>query len=132
MHPKEASRPRDADLSADPDLIAETVGALSRAEYDALGKAAAEGLPDRAGAVDWVERVKDVLLLRTGVSELRAEIPQLAEGLLQLLGQLELSAPYSPTQVVNAFLPRLPAIRALLAEDVEAAYRGDPAARSFA
>jgi serine O-acetyltransferase len=34
--------------------------------------------------------------------------------------------------VVEAFLPRLVFIRGLLGEDVEAAYRGDPAARSFA
>ena len=138
MNVKETPRPRDPDppdgpdFPADPDRIAEGVRELSRAEDDALGKAATEGLPDRAGAVDWVERVKDVLLLRTGASELRAEIPQLADGLLHLLGELEWAAPLSTTQVVNAFLPRLPAIRALLAEDVEAAYRGDPAARSFA
>ncbi|MGE4652700.1 MAG: serine O-acetyltransferase EpsC [Myxococcota bacterium] len=138
MNVKETPRPRDPDppdgpdFPADPDRIAEVVRELSRAEDDALGKAATEGLPDRAGAVDWVERVKDVLLRRTGVSELRAEIPQLADGLLHLLGELEWAAPLSTTQVVNAFLPRLPAIRALLAEDVEAAYRGDPAARSFA
>ena len=36
----------------------------------------------------------------------------------------------SATAVVRAFLSRLPAVRALLASDVQAAFEGDPAARS--
>jgi len=35
-------------------------------------------------------------------------------------------------RIVDAFLSRLPAVRALLVEDVRAAYRGDPAAHSYA
>lgn len=133
-----AGRPWDADFSgidelpADSDRVAEVAAALVRAQHDALGKAVAEGLPDRVAVVNWVERVKDLLLLGAQASALRVEVQGLAEGLLYLLGQLPLPGALSPAGRVDDFLSRLPALRAMLAEDVEAAYRGDPAARSFA
>ena len=37
-----------------------------------------------------------------------------------------------PTEIVDGLLDRLPAIRRALKKDVEAAYKGDPAARSYA
>ncbi|MCH6553569.1 MAG: hypothetical protein IH793_05355, partial [Acidobacteria bacterium] len=38
----------------------------------------------------------------------------------------------SPEDGARALIGKLPAIRSLLAEDVEAAFEGDPAAKSFA
>jgi serine O-acetyltransferase len=62
----------------------------------------------------------------------RSEVPPLAERLLELLNEVSLPDGIEAAAVVEAFLPRLPGIRTLLADDVEAAFAGDPAARSFA
>jgi len=120
-----ASNPRE-------DVLKETVAALSSSADDALTKASAEGLPDPAEVQDWAERVKRLVLCQRERSTLRSEIPTVAERLHALLGVLTLRNGKSSEEVVDAFLPRLPAIRALLAEDVEAAFDGDPAAKSFA
>lgn len=55
---------------------------------------------------------------------------------LDRLGELVHSglAPYletTPTPLVDAVLDRLPSIRAVLKTDIEAAYKGDPAAKSY-
>jgi serine O-acetyltransferase len=132
MKPGDSSRHAGADLPIDPDVVSRTVTALSQSADNALAKAASEGLPDRDEVVDWVERTKSLVLMQREASALRSEVPHLAERLQHLLGQISLPDGLEPTAVVEAFLDRLPAIRSLLAEDVEAAYRGDPAARGFA
>jgi len=129
---KSSANTRDGDLPVDPDLIDATVDSLSRPPDGALAKAAAEGLPDREEVVEWTLRMKRLVLTQQETSALRSEIPHLAERLLGLLGPLTLPDGLSAREVVEAFLPRLVHIRAMLSEDVEAAYRGDPAARSFA
>jgi len=117
----------------DPQAIFErTINALSAGAEDALSKAVAEGLPDRAEVVDWVERCKRLVLVERDRSALRSEIPALADRLRRLLDQVTLRGGASPDAVVLRFVERLPAVRALLAEDVEAAFEGDPAAKSFA
>lgn len=123
---------RGADLPIDPDLVESTVRALSSLPEGALAKAASEGLPDREQVVEWIERAKRLVLTQREPSALRSEIPYLADRLLGLLGQLTLPDGLAARDVVDGFLPRLVHIRSLLGEDVEAAYRGDPAARSFA
>jgi serine O-acetyltransferase len=123
---------RGADLPTDPDLIEATVLSLANLPEGALAKAAAEGLPDREAVVEWIERTKRLVLSQREISALRSEVPYLADRLTGLLGQLTLPDGLSARDVVEAFLPRLVFIRGLLGEDVEAAYRGDPAARSFA
>jgi hypothetical protein len=123
---------RGADLPTDPDLIEATVLSLANLPEGALAKAAAEGLPDREAVVEWIERTKRLVLSQREISALRSEVPYLADRLTDLLGQLTLPDRLSARDVVEAFLPRLVFIRGLLGEDVEAAYRGDPAARSFA
>jgi serine O-acetyltransferase len=129
----DASLPNSgADFPTDPDLLESTVRALSTLPDGALAKAAAEGLPDREAVVGWIERTKRLVLIQRETSALRSEIPYLADRLLGLLGQLTLPDGLSAREVVDGFLPRLVHIRGLLGEDVEAAYRGDPAARSFA
>ena len=115
-----------------PDVLETTVAALSTSLESALVKAASEGLPDRVEVADWVERTKRLVLMQHERSALRSEVPHLAGRLLNLLREVNLPDGTTPAGIVEAFLPRLPAIRSMLAEDVEAAFEGDPAARSFA
>jgi serine O-acetyltransferase len=120
------------DLPIDADVLEHTISALAASEEAALAKAACEGLPERSEVAEWVERTRRVVLVGRDRSSLRSEIPYLAGRLRQLMDMLLLPDGIDPREVVEAFLPRLPAIRSLLAEDVEAAWQGDPAARSFA
>ncbi len=117
----------------DPQEIFErAIAALASSAEDALSKAVAEGLPDREEVVDWVERCKRLVLIERDRSALRSEVPALADRLRRLLMQVTLRGGASPDAVVLRFFERLPAVRALLAADVEAAFEGDPAAKSFA
>ena len=119
------------DPMLDPHVVEETVTALVSSSESALAKAADEGLPERTEVADWVERCKRLVLMQHERSTLRSEVPQLALRLLDLLEAVHLPDGLEPMGVVEAFLPRLPSIRSQLAEDVEAAYRGDPAAAGF-
>ena len=112
-------------------VIDETIEALAQHREAVLTKAAAEGLPDRDVVVDWVERIKRLVLTQPERSALRAELPHLAHKLMEMLSSLSLPEG-TPEQVVAAFLPRLTEVRAILAGDIEAALEGDPAARSYA
>ena len=114
------------------DVLERTIQSLAAGAEDALSKAVAEGLPDRDEVVDWVERCKRLVLVERDRSALRSEIPALADRLRRLLAQVTLRGGASPDGVVLRFVERLPAVRALIAEDVEAALEGDPAAKSFA
>ena len=114
------------------EIFERTINELSSGAEDALSKAAAEGLPDRAEVVDWVERCKRLVVEERDRSALRSEIPTLADRLRRLLGQLALRGESSADAVVLRFVERLPEVRRRLAEDVEAAFEGDPAAKSFA
>jgi serine O-acetyltransferase len=107
------------------------IEALSASGDDALSKADAEGYPDWDDAVAWTERAKALVLHQRDRAALRSEIPALGEGLLRLLERVERPDGPEPEAVLAGFLERLPAVRALLAEDVEAAFEGDPAANSF-
>jgi serine O-acetyltransferase len=82
-------------------------------------------------AVQWVDRADRLLRFQTERSALRSEVPAVAEALEALLQQVELPLGISASKVTLQFVERLPAIRALLAQDVEAAYDGDPAASSL-
>ncbi len=109
----------------------ETIRALSSAADDALSKADAEGIPDWQDVTEWTERVKTVVLHQRDRSVLRSEIPTLAERLTRLLRQVTLANGDSAEDVAARFIEQLPAVRWLLAADVEAAFEGDPAAKSF-
>ena len=113
------------------DVLNDTIAALSASADDALTKAATEGLPDTAVAIAWVERVRSLILLQRDRSALRAEIPTLADRLSDLLAGLNLPDGVAADRVVASFLRRLPSIRTQLSGDVEAAFEGDPAAKSF-
>ncbi len=114
------------------DVLKRTIVALSISADDALTKAAGEGLPDRYQLAEWVQRCKRLVLTQRDRSALRSEIPALAERLADLLRGVTLPSGIESQSVVERFIERLPHIRARLAEDVEAAFEGDPAAKSFA
>ncbi len=113
------------------EVYEEAIRALSNASDDALSKADAEGVPDWQEVAEWCERVKGVVLHQRDRSALRSEIPTLAARLERLLGQVTLIDGADPVEITTAFIARLPAIRVQLSEDVEAAFEGDPAAKSF-
>jgi serine O-acetyltransferase len=114
------------------DVLKRALSALSASAGDALSKAAAEGLPDRQQVVEWVVRAKQVVLAGRDRSALRSELPWLADALQRLLARVTLPDGVAAEAVTARFIDGLPGVRALLAADVEAAYEGDPAARSFA
>jgi serine O-acetyltransferase len=114
------------------EAITRAIAALSKGADAALAKAVAEGLPDRSDVVEWVERTKRLVLMEQDRSALRSELPHLMHRLHRLMEDLPLRDDCSRELVIERFLERLPAIRSRLSEDVEAAYEGDPAAKSYA
>jgi serine O-acetyltransferase len=114
------------------EALSEVVAALSQNADVALAKAADEGLPDRVEVVAWVERMKRLVLMERDRSQLREQLSDLLEGLHGLMAGLPLRDGVSRESVVVHFAERLPAIRTRLSEDTEAAYEGDPAAKSYA
>jgi hypothetical protein len=114
------------------DIYEATIQALSAPVDDALSKADSEGYPDWHEVVEWAERAKTLVLHVRDRSTLRSEVPALAERLQRLLGRVTLPDGVSVEELTARLIAQLPAVRALLAEDVEAAFEGDPAARSFA
>jgi len=113
------------------DVFADTVEALSTCDEDALSKAACGGLLDPNQVIDWVVRAKRLVLFQRDRSALRSEVPALAERLDALLAQITLPAGLLAEDAARHVVECLPGVRSLLAEDVEAAYAGDPASRSF-
>jgi len=110
---------------------AAAIQALSSPGDDSLSKADAEGFPDWNEVVGWADRLKALVLHQRDRGSLRAELPALGERLLRFLQRLPLAEGVPPEQVVARFVGCLPDVRARLAEDVEAALEGDPAAKSF-
>ena len=108
------------------------IAALAQTNGDALAKAHADGFPDPHEVVEWAERVKHLVLHQRDRSRLRAEVPALGERLERLLRAVTLPPGADAAGVVARFLAALPRVRSLLAEDVEAAFEGDPAAKSYA
>jgi serine O-acetyltransferase len=108
-----------------------TIQALSATADDALSKADCEGFPDWHEVVAWTERLKTLVLHQRDRSALRAELPALAERLQRFLAVVCLPVEADRDAIVARFVERLPEVRAKLAEDVEAAFEGDPAAKSF-
>ena len=114
------------------DVYEATIAALASPSDDALSKADNEGYPDREEVEAWTERIKAVVLHQRDRGRLRAEVPALAERLLRLLMRVGAPEGFDPESVVARFVAKLPEVRRRLAEDVEAAFEGDPAAKSFA
>jgi serine O-acetyltransferase len=107
------------------------IDALSRCGDDALSKAVCPGIVDPDEVVAWAARADRLLRFQSDRSSLRSEVPAVAERLEPLLEKAELPPGATPRSIAMRFIERLPAIRALLALDVEAALDGDPAARGL-
>ncbi len=125
----------DDGLAAEPRFragVERAVKALSECADDALSKAVCEGILDPVDVIDWVERVKRLILYQREAAALRSEIPTLAERLVELLAASPLPVGLDAEAIALRLVEKLPRIRALLAEDVESAFQGDPAAKSFA
>ena len=104
------------------------IAELARSNGDALSKADSEGYPDREEVVAWTERAKALVLHQRDRGQLRAEVPALAERLLRILHQVGVPEGFDPEAIVARFVARLPRVRERIADDVEAAFEGDPAA----
>jgi serine O-acetyltransferase len=109
----------------------DTIEALAECNEDALSKAACGGLLDPNEVIDWSVRTQRLVLYQRDRSALRSEVPALAERLGMLLARVEVPEGTDRADIVRHTIERLPAVRALLAEDVAAAYAGDPAARNY-
>jgi len=120
-----------ADPTIDPDVLERAISGLTGGDETVLARAAAEGLPEPSDVAEWVDRCKRLVLVERERSSLRSEVPALAQRLLFLLNAVCPSGNCEQQAIVEAFLPRLPEIRARLDEDVDAAFRGDPAARGY-
>jgi serine O-acetyltransferase len=114
------------------EIYESAIAELSASEDDALSKADGEGYPDREEVEAWAERTKAVVLHQRDRGRLRAEVPALGERLLRLLMKVGVPEGFDPEAVVASFVGKLPEVRRCIAEDVEAAFEGDPAAKSFA
>ncbi len=113
------------------DVYEAAIAALSATGDDALSKADTEGYPDWDAVVNWTERVRSVVLHQRDRHALRAELPTLADRLVHLTRRITLPLEIDPAHIAAEFVARLPRVRSLLAEDLEAAFEGDPAAKSF-
>jgi serine O-acetyltransferase len=131
-NPRPKSVTSQDEIALSGDVLEDVLQALSATSGDALSKAAAEGFPDREVVVAWAERVLRLVLHQRDRSALRAELPTLAAQLRGILRNLTLPPGVEARTMVDRFFARLPAARAQLAEDVEAAFDGDPAASSYA
>jgi len=110
----------------------DVVDSLKACAEDALSQAACGGIIDPAEVVSWSEFAKRLILYQREVDQLRSEVPELARGLIRLLAEVELPGGASPEAVAHEFMRSLAEVRSVLAQDVEAAYQGDPASKSFA
>jgi serine O-acetyltransferase len=123
-----ATRPKPVE-----DVLEPTIALLSTSNGDALCKACSEGAcPSWDDVVEWTERTKQLVLRQRQAAALRAELPALADRLLQMLETTPISGDLDRPAIAARFVERLPEVRARLAEDVEAAFEGDPAAKNFA
>jgi len=114
-----------------PEIIEEAVRGLSGCSDNALSQAVCRGIVDPQRVVDWTNRTERLLRFQFDRAELRSEIPAVAHLLSGLLAEVELPTSSSPESVTAAFVASLVGLRESLAEDVAAAFAGDPAATGY-
>ncbi len=122
---------RAAGEGCPPDIIEEAVRGLSGCSENALSQAICRGIVDPQKVVDWANRTERLLRFQFDRSELRSEIPVVAERLHALLGAVDLPTSSSPESITSAFVASLVGLRESIAEDVAAAFAGDPAATGY-
>lgn len=110
----------------------DVVESLTACAEDALSQAACGGIIDPAEVIAWTEFAKRLILYQRDRELLRTEVPELAQGLIRLLSEVELPEGSTSDELALEFMRSLAEVRSVLALDVEAAYQGDPAAQSFA
>jgi serine O-acetyltransferase len=120
--------PRDACPS---EILEEAIHGLSGCADDALSQAACQGILDPAAVVAWTDRTERLLRFRFDRSELRAEVPAVAEELRVLLHEVDLPDSVRPESITASFVESLVRLRAAISEDVAAAFEGDPAASGY-
>ncbi len=127
-----AGQPRHHDSpTLDPRVIDETAAAVGERGADALSKAEDEAFLDPEAIIQWSARLRRLLLRTRDLGLLRSEVPTLAQRTLRLLEDVELPTGKSAEAITEGFFASLPEVRRRLSEDVEAAFDGDPAARSY-
>jgi serine O-acetyltransferase len=114
-----------------PEVIEGAVRGLSGCAEDPLSQAVCRGIVDPQDVVAWTARTERLLRFQFDRSELRAEIPVVAEKLTALLEQVDLPENTSAAVITGEFIGSLVRLRELLSDDVSAAFEGDPAATSF-
>jgi len=123
---------RSGEVFTCPDTVLEAaIEGLGGCAETSLSQAVCRGILDPEEAVQWVDRTKALLRYRVDRSELRSEVPAVADGLHKLLCQIDLPGRETPEGLTIRFVESLVRLRQLLSADVEAAYAGDPAAKSF-
>ncbi|MBW2384053.1 MAG: serine acetyltransferase [Deltaproteobacteria bacterium] len=114
-----------------PEAIEAAVRGLSGCSEDPLSQAVCRGIVDPAHVVAWTARTERLLRFQFDRSELRVEIPAVAEQLTELLRQVDLPENTSAASVTADFIVRLVGLREMLSDDVAAAFAGDPAATGY-
>lgn len=101
--------------------IARRLAAL-RERSDPVSEARRQSTPDGAWVVEVLEKLRAIVLEKTPVERLQSDI-EVAQGLIAgLIG----------TDKAERLIEQLPDVRHCVAMDVEAAYNGDPAAKTYA
>jgi len=114
-----------------PEVIEAAVEGLSGCTDNALSQAVCQGIVDPQRVVDWTDRTERLLRFQFDRAELRSEIPAVAQHLHALLDELDLPLNQTPGSVTAAFVSSLVGLREMIAEDVAAAFEGDPAATGY-
>ncbi len=120
-------------FSCPDDVLADAIEGLAECEDTVLSETVCGGILDPNEVVLWVDRAKRLLRFRVDEAELRSEVPAVADGLYQLLIQVDLPESTSATAetLTIDFVKKLVGLRQQISLDVEAAYAGDPAANGY-
>ena len=119
------------------DLLDEVIEGLAGCDDTVLSETVCGGILDPQEVADWTERTNRLLRFRVDEAELRSEVPGVADGLYQLLVQVDF--PENPAaglstdagELTTRFISRLVDLRQMISDDVEAAFDGDPAAKGY-
>jgi serine O-acetyltransferase len=93
-----------------------------RDQNDPVSEARRQSCPDTGRVVDALEHLRSIVFERTPVERLNSDL-EVVHGLLSGLTSSDLA---------SRFLERLPDVRHCVGMDVEAAFKADPAAKSYA
>ncbi|HTO09921.1 MAG TPA: hypothetical protein VMR86_22910, partial [Myxococcota bacterium] len=96
--------------------------AAKRDQNDPVSEGRRQACPDTGRVVDVLENLRNIVFERTPLERLNSDL-EVVHGLLSgLVG----------SDLASAFVERLPDVRHCVGMDVEAAFKADPAAKSYA